>query len=190
MTFMRVILKGVIIILTLSISALTCTQSDRVAYNVKSKHFFDLKGYFNAESQRLQKNGRKVTKTVVADGKTESQTVDEFDFHRELDFFVGADINRPAWSDKYAVDTSLNRQYQITQLIYKCIDKSLKVQNIVVDFEVDVVKNIRIESNTSNSIATSSQTLVYQPAIGYSIESRQKAALGDEQLFKVKVFFN
>lgn len=167
-----------------------CIQGDAVDTSSVSQQFFDLKGYFESEVERLNKSGNsRAKKTVVADGKTEERIIDSVDFQRELGFFAGSDINRPAWSDKYVVDTLLNEHNQILQLSYKCNDEKLKIRKIVIEFEYPEVSKVFIENNTSNSIATSSQMLVYQPAIGYSIESHHKVAMGGEELFKVEVKF-
>ncbi|MCF8246097.1 MAG: hypothetical protein K9J37_15485 [Saprospiraceae bacterium] len=188
---MKLIQKGSMFsVLLICVSVLACTQSEVVSADAATQQFFDLKGYFNAEAQRLTAEGiRQATKVVVADGKTESRNIDNIDYERELSFFAASDNNRPAWTDKYVVDTLFNELNQVVQLNYKCIDDKLKIRNIVVDFDGIDVNKIFIENNTSNSIATSSQNLVYQPAIGYSIESHQKVAIGDEQLFKVSVKF-
>ena len=177
-------------ILLLTVFLFACTQGGTVNTGSASQQFFDLKGYFESEVERLNKSGNsRAKKTVVADGKTEERIIDSVDFQRELGFFAGSDINRPAWSDKYVVDTLLNELNQIIQLSYKCNDEKLKIRKIVIEFDGQEVSKVFIENNTSNSIATSSQVLVYQPAIGYSIESHQKVAMGDEELFKVEVKF-
>lgn len=174
----------------IAVFALACTLDENDSTKIAPQHFFDLKGYFKTEAQRLSAKGvHQITKIVVAGGKTESRIINDIDYERELGFFAGSDINRPAWSDKYVVDTLFTEQKQVVQLNYKCIDDKLKIQNIVVDYKEAEISKIVIENNTSNSIATSSQTLAYEPVIGYSIESHQKVAMGDEQVFKVTVKF-
>ena len=176
--------------LLVCVSIFACTQSEVASTNAASHHFFDLKGYFMAEARRLNDEGiHQVTKIVVADGKIESRDIGNIEYERELSFFAASDINRPAWSDKYLVDTLFDELKQVVQLNYKCIDDKLKIRNIVVGYKGAEVNKIVVQNNTSNSIATSSQKLVYEPTIGYSIESHQKVAMGDSQLFKVSVNF-
>ena len=166
----------------------SCKQESSIGEKSAAQKFYNLKDYFDAETHRLNSKGR-ATKIVTADGKTEEKVIDNIDFKRELDFFAGSDINRPAWSDKYVVDTMFNEHKEITRLHYKCLDEKLKARTIIIGFDKSEVTRIRIENNTSNSIATSSQVLIYQPSIGYSIESHQEVAIGVEQLFKVEVRF-
>ncbi len=153
-----------------------------------TKPYFDLKGYFEAEVQRLEPRG-KYLKTVSAGGNKEERTVDNIDLKRELSLFSVADINRPAWSDKYAVDSIFDDQKKLVQIQIKTTDDKLKTRKIVIDFKGTLVSKVLIENKTSSSIATSSQVLTYEPSIGYSIENHQKVAMTNDQLFKVVVQF-
>ena len=123
--------KSILFTLLLGAMILSCKQDGTIDAKSSVQQFFDLKGYFKAEAQRLKAKGR-VTKFVTADGKTEERVIDSVDFQRELDFFAGSDINRPAWSDKYVVDTLFNKQQEVIQLSYECNDEHLKIRKIVV----------------------------------------------------------
>ena len=165
----------------------SCTKAPKFI-NPELKTFFDLKGYFDGEFQRLHSKG-KAKKIVMAGGKQEVMIMDSIDFKRELGVFSGSDINRPAWSDKYVVDSSFNEQKELVQLQFNAIDNKLKTRKILVDFEKAAVTKVFIENITSSSIATSSQVLTYEPNLGYAIESHQKVAMTDDQHFKVTVQF-
>lgn len=165
----------------------SCKQELKTT-NSDPSPFFDLKGYFDGEVQRLHSSG-KAKKIVMAGGEQEVKVIDSVDFKRELGVFSGSDINRPAWSDKYVVDSMFNEQKALVQLHFKAVDDMVKTRKIVVHFEKDIVSKVIIENNTSSSIATSSQLLTYQPNIGYTIESHQKVAMTDEQVFKVTVHY-
>src|SRR5580658_3332582 len=65
--------------------------------------YFDLKGFFNGESTRLNELNPSVTKTVVHNGVPETKQVKISDWGQELDLFADADINKPAWRDNYTV---------------------------------------------------------------------------------------
>ena len=64
------------------------------------KPFFDVRGYFKAEIERL-KDVKKVKKTVEVNGKREEKIVEITNWNEELAPFISSDINRPAWLDKY-----------------------------------------------------------------------------------------
>jgi hypothetical protein len=169
---------------------LAACHQEPVASNtlLGQKPFFDLKGYFDGEIQRLHSKG-KAKKVVLVNGKQEEQILDDINFQQELSVFSGSDINRPAWSDKYVVDTALNEQKQIVYLRIKAIDEKLKTRKIDIDFKDALVSKILIENNAYSSIANSNQVLIYEPSFGYSIESHQKVAMADDQVFKVAVQF-
>ncbi len=167
----------------------SCSSESKPVSAKVVKSFFDLKGYFEGEVQRLHSFG-KARKIVMADGKHEERIIDNVHFERELDAFSSSDINRPPWSDKYTVDSIFNEQMELVQLVIKADDEKLKTRKVTVDFERTIIAKVDIENNTSSSIATSSQRLIYQPAIGYSIESHQKVTMaGGDQVFKVEVQF-
>ena len=166
----------------------SCCKEPNYATNPDLKPFFDVKGYFDGEVLRLHSKS-KALKLVIADGHREEKLVDSIDFKRELDVFVGSDINRPAWSDKYVVDSTFNVQNELARLDIKSIDDKLKTRRIVVEFKDAFLDKILIENTTNSSIASSNQVLTYQPLIGFAIESFQKGAMSDEQFFKIEVRF-
>ncbi len=155
---------------------------------VGTKRHFDLKGYFEGEVQRLGRKGR-AKKMVVAKGTVETRSQDSVDFQRELGMFSASDINRPAWSDKYVVDSLFDKQKQLVHLKITSLDKSLKTQSLEIDFRQGVVSKVQIRNNTINAIASSNQILTYEPALGYTIESNQKVSFSDSQDFKIQVLF-
>ncbi len=180
------------LIFTLLISISFACKQKETAQNIKpnTSKFFDLKGYFEEEAERLSSKN-KFTKTVMVNGKSEARVIDTLDFKKELSFFADADINRPAWSDEYVVDTIFNDEREVLQLNYKQAnqDENLKIQNIEIGFSKGIVNKVLVENNTSNSLTKSNQVLTYQPDYGYSIESHQRVSIGEEQLFKVEVSF-
>lgn len=173
-------------------SILGCKQESGRANQAKiiDPKFFDLKGYFEKEAQRLSIMS-KVVKTVTIGGLSESRVVDNLDFKKELAFFANSDIKRPAWSDKYRVDTIFNDAKEVTQLSYKTtgLDEDLKVKSIQVDFVNGLVDKVSVESSVSNSLTKYKQALMYQPSKGYNIECLQNALLDEEQVLIVDVKF-
>ncbi len=149
--------------------------------------FFDLRGYFDKEAQRLK--GRTVKKAASIDGRREEQIQDSLDFARELKIFSENDINRPAWSDSYQIDSTFNGQGELVQISYTANSEKLKTRKIQIDFADQAVSKIYIESGTSSAVADTKQKLVYDPSGGYSIERFQQVALTDGNTFLVEVEF-
>ncbi len=168
-----------------------CTNNSptsEIGSELGSLQHFDLKGYFDDEAQRLGYKG-KAKKIVVAEGTEETKLLDSVDFKRELSVFSMSDINRPAWSDKYVADSSFNEQKQLAHLKIKSLDESLKTQSIAIDFQQGIVSRVQIQNRTNSAIASSDQTLTYEPDLGYLIESSQKVTFSDTKDFRIQVLF-
>lgn len=116
-------IKSTLIFVLFSSINIACKQEEAIQ-SIKSgvPKFFDLKGYFEGEMQKLSSKN-KFTKTVTVNGKSEAQIIDTLDFRKELSFFAAADISRPAWSDKYVVDTMFNKEKEVVQLHFKRLEK-------------------------------------------------------------------
>ncbi len=152
------------------------------------KRYFDLDGFFKNEMKRL--SGRPAQKTASVNGKLETHSLDSIHLHRELSLFSNSGINRPAWSDKYKVDSVFNEQKNLTGLRYAALDEALKTQSISIELEGKDVRKISIENTTESAIATTRQLLVYQPEKGYSIRNAQEVVGADSAIYLVKVIFS
>lgn len=174
----------VIFFLAFLLSCQSGTKPGRKA----EKSFFDLKAYFESETQRLA-NGNKAKKIVAVGDKKEEQVLDSINYRQELGIFSASDINRPAWSDKYKTDSIFNDEKELVRLDYTAANEKLKTRKISIGFERQTVASVFIENNTASAIASSRQLLTYRPTVGYTIESHQDAALTDDQFFSIEVQF-
>lgn len=148
--------------------------------------FFDLEAFFQKEKAHLVKiNSFK--KTVVINGISEEKTLETLNFDNELSIFIASDINRPAWSDKYKVDSLFTPQKELDRITYHALDETLKTKKITIDFQDNVVINIDIEKATDNAVAQSKQTLSYGVGKGYKIQSEQALSLTDTKTILVQV---
>jgi hypothetical protein len=151
--------------------------------------YFDVKGYFQQELKRLASVSG-VTKTTEVNGVREERVIAALDFEKELTVFLNADINKPAWSDKYSIDSLFNGGSQLTGLVYTALDDQLQVKKISVDFIDGAVHKIAILRAMQSSVAESRQQLSYEPDTGYRIESYQRIPfLSQENTFLVTVRF-
>ena len=150
--------------------------------------FFDLKGYFQQEIQRLNEAQPSVVKIVAINDQTETKTLAALDFRNELNVFLQSDINRPDWFDKYRVD-SIRQNGQLSALHYEALDNKLRTRAIDVVFNSQKVMEIRIKNGGQTLVASAVQDLVYQPDRGYSIVSRQHTALAKDKTLNIEVRF-
>ena len=190
-------LPSLVIFLTASLvpaaAILTGCAPDNPAISTGSSGkllYFDIKGYFRQELKRLAAISS-VTKATEVNGVREERIIAAPDFEKELAVFINADINKPAWSDKYSVDSLFNQDRQLAGLVYAAVDEKLQIRQISVDFIDDQVRKLSIQSAMHSSIADSRQQLNYDPEAGYSIESYQRIPfLSQENAFLVTVRFD
>jgi hypothetical protein len=136
-----------------------------------TQKYFDLTGYFKADTARLHKHNPEVLKTVTHNGVTETKKVHIGNWGLELNLFIQSDINKPAWRDSYNIDSSENA------LIYRAKTIDLKTQLIVINKQAGKVKWIMISNRTKNMLYETTEKLSYFPDSLYIIQKHQKVRL-------------
>jgi hypothetical protein len=142
--------------------------------------YFDLKGFFTADAARLNKLNKPVVKTVIHNGVTQNKKVRIGDWERELDLFIGSDINRPAWKDSYTVTVSGD----IT--IYRAKDPKLKMRQMDIKWDKDKVRWFLIFNRIKNLLYETTEKLTYFPDSLYSIEKYQHVKLMGNNTYTVQ----
>lgn len=150
--------------------------------------FFDLKSFFQGEIHRLSDLPPKVKKRITVNGAVEEKMIDKLDFNKELQLFLNSDINRPAWLDKYSIDSTFSEK-GLSGISYLARDKKLKTRRLSISFLNQQVDSIVVENVTQTVIADTRQFLVYRPAKGYFIKSTQALTLSEVQNIEVDVLF-
>ncbi|MDP9079081.1 MAG: hypothetical protein M3O71_16765 [Bacteroidota bacterium] len=133
--------------------------------------YFDIKGYFTSDTLRLKKLNKLVTKTVTHNGVTETKKVKIANWGQELDMFISADINKPAWKNSYTVFNSDN------VLLYKAKDDDLKVREVMIKLDKQKVKWMLIFTRTQNILYKTTERLSYFPDSLYLIQKDQHVKL-------------
>jgi hypothetical protein len=142
--------------------------------------YFDIKGYFTADTARLNKLGKLVIKTVTHNGVTETKKVKIDNWGQELDMFTGADINRPAWKNSYTIATGDNL------VLYMAKEDDLKVREIIIKKDKEKVKWIVIYTRTKNILYQTTEKLSYFPDSLYLIEKDQHVRLMGRNRYKIR----
>lgn len=155
----------------------SCKRDSNAAADTKA--FFDIKGFFEADSARLTKENPLVTKTVIHNKVSETQKVHISDWGTELSLFIQSDINKPAWRDSYEVSTSDN----ITR--YKAKDPSLKTQVVLLKMENGKLKWIMIANHTKNILYENSEKLSYFPDSLYVIAKKQSVRILGTSTYRI-----
>lgn len=151
-------------------SAFSCTPADTNSNNALeiSGTYFSLESYFKNEATRLAQSSPEIKKTVSTSGSREEKKVTITDWNKELDLFISADINKPAWKGQYSVD-STDRN-----LVYTAVDPELLVQYISIGKgDEGEIKRIEIKTSVKNILYTAEGNLVYCPDSLYEIRKHQ-----------------
>jgi hypothetical protein len=149
---------------------------------------FSLKGFLDAEINNTLMHHTRVRKTVTINDKVEIKELDIQNWNAELKPFFNADINKPAWYDKYQIsekrlaDSSLEKTYQTKE-------KHLKTKQLSV-IQNDNTQNVKLTIFTSDKTAVtqSDAQLIYDTHAGYQI-STQQMLLGTTEKVVIKVEF-
>jgi hypothetical protein len=148
------------------------------------KNYFDLKGYFKADSIRLTKLNPLINKTVVHNKVSETKKVHIPNWGTELSLFTGSDINKPAWKASYKVQETDNF------LIYKAKDPQLKTRDIIIKREGNKIKWILIFNHTKNVLYETVEKLSYFPDSLYLIQKTQRVRVLGTDTYSIKGSFN
>lgn len=165
----------------------SCQPTTSTPTKTVEQPFFDLKSYFEKEKTRLGGLSN-FSKTTVVNGQEETKQLATLNFDNELRIFMEADINRPAWFDKYEID-SIFQAGNLTKINYTTKEKALEVQRVMIDYNQAEVTKIRIEKTAETALADTQFNLVYEPKIGYTIENKQQLTVGEDKAFLVMVEF-
>lgn len=149
-----------------------------------TQKYFDISGYFKADTARLNKLDHPTLKTVAHNGITETKQVHIKNWGLELNLFIESDINKPAWRDSYAIQISGNT------ISYRAKTSDLKTRAIVINKQANKIKWILIFNSTKNILYQTTEKLSYFPDSIYVIQKLQKVRLLGANRYTVKGTLN
>ena len=147
-------------------------KSQKIAY-------FNIKGYFEKEAERLNGLNLKMHKTVSIDGVKEHKLVKIHDFKNELNTFISSDINKGSWKGAFTV------KKEGDLALYMSENEKVPVKRVEIRYQNNKVKSIQIFIKTANILYHSSDTLNYYPDSLYEIRKTQKIKLLKEKKYIV-----
>lgn len=166
----------ILVMLTL----VSCARSEEKAVI----RYWDIKGFFESEVQRLTKSKKPVDKTVTRNKISETQTRRSVNWKNELSLFIESDINKPAWRDSYKI-TEDN-----SEIIYMAIDSNLRTRAIQIKKDVrGGLRHISIINQTKNNLYQSSEQLTYVPDSVYKIDKSQHVLLLGNNRYQITGVF-
>lgn len=174
-------MKKLVYFLSLMIGISAC-QSESA--EMKVKKYYDLKGLVERQIEALKAEKPKVQKNISVNEIAENQTVDSLDWSKELDFFIQADLNKPAFVSSYRVDSSSMGVKYFLKETDKLPVKFLEVNRMGEDgVEIRaLVSNNNYLYDTERNLKLSLQK---GQLIDYQINGFQKVVFGKKKMFKV-----
>ncbi len=156
------------------------------AAQVTTDSYFDLKGYIQAEIERMQTQDWTLSKTITLNGASETRQIRQADIAAELAPFLDVAISRPAWHGRFQVDT-LHHGAGYT-VVYKCEQRDIPVRELEISWSGGRLQRVEALRAFHSLPADFTQYLRYTPDSGYVIEVEQKT-LWQKTLLKAEVVF-
>jgi ABC-type uncharacterized transport system auxiliary subunit len=167
----------------LTFCALLSACNEEVREN-QTKRYFDLKGLIEKQIKILNTQKPVVEKLVIIADSSENQSVKTIDWAKELELFIQADLNKPAFIQSYQVDSSsMGVKYTLKKTEQLPI-KYLTISRLGED-------GISIEAlvNNENYLYETERHLKLSiknnEVTDYQIEGFQKIVFGDKKIFKI-----
>ena len=151
---------------------------------IKVKKYYDLKGLVERQIKTLKFKKPKVQKDISVNQVSENQMVDSLDWAKELEFFIQADLNKPAFVSSYRVDSSsMGIKYFLKETenlpvkfleINRMGENGIEIKALVANnnYLYDTERNLRL-------------SLKQGQLIDYQINGFQKVVFGKKKMFKV-----
>jgi hypothetical protein len=127
----------------------------------QKENFFDLKGFVEKESERLQKQNLPVLKVVVKGEKKEQKKLSTLVWKDELMSIAESDLNRPAWKTLYNSDTTFFEKSIL--ITYTGLNRDLAVKKMALTFDKDTKEciSLSIDKASENFLYSSWQKIYY-----------------------------
>ncbi|WP_316793869.1 hypothetical protein [Pedobacter frigoris] len=141
--------------------------------------YFDVKGYFEKEVDRLKKSNSLVYKTVEVNGSSETKKIKIADWKKELAVFSEADINKDSWRGLFKLSRQQDKETYISD------NEKVPVKEIEISYTLNKVSKLLVVIKNNNSLYTSSDSLFYYPDTLYKIVKSQQIKLLSDKNYKV-----
>lgn len=160
-----------------------CNTGETAATQNKTA-YFDVKGYFDKESSRLQKANDEIEKRVEVNGSAETRRLRIDNWKSELSIFSDSEINRNSWEGLFKV------YKDSTSITYTSDNEKVPVKQLRVTFLNNKVKGIYILVKNTNLLYKSVDSLLYIADSIYSVKKQQDIRFLDRKTYIVTGIFD
>ena len=155
--------------------------------------YYDVKGFVQNQIQFLSQQQPMIEKTMVVGKDEEKRTTREVDWKKELELFLQADINKPAFRLSYVTERpdSLTYEYKIQTEE----DLPVRFLKIILDKESGKPALIEAKISSKNKLYESEKNLAMRceekagvwRVASYQIKGFQELVISDRKPFDVRV---
>lgn len=190
MLYIPSILSRAGIAIGVSIFLFSCTSP--VERAEKSANYYDVKGFVNDQISSLNTSHKAVAKRMSMGGKHETIQQQNVNWKKELELFVQADINKPAYRKSYDIvhPDSLNYTYTLKK------GENLPVQSLQIKLDRNSGKphSLRAELRSTNRLYDSKKDISLTCSekggkwriTSYRVSGYQKLSLMNKKEFVVE----
>lgn len=155
--------------------------------------YYDVKGFVENQIQLLNQQKPTVAKTMVVGSEEEKRSTNEVNWQRELELFVQADINKPAYRQSYATARPDSLTYEYT--IQSQEDLPVRYLKIVLDkpngqptlIEARILAQNKLYESEKNLLMRCAQRSGDWRLLSYQIKGFQELVISDRKPFEVRV---
>lgn len=141
--------------------------------------YFDLKGYFEKEANRLQQAKPTVNKQVLSKGETEQKAIQIANWKSELAVFEAADINKASWRGEFTIKPLGDG------ISYTTTNEKIPVKKLEIFKTGNKITSIKIYKSSENRLYLAKDTLIYYPDSLYMVQSAQKIKLLAPKTYRI-----
>ncbi len=155
--------------------------------------YYDVKGFVENQIQLLNQQKPTVAKTMVVGSDEEKRSTNEVNWQRELELFVQADINKPAYRQSYAIARPDSLTYEYT--IQTQEDLPVRFLKVVLDkpngqptlIEARILAQNKLYESEKNLLMRCAQKSGDWRVASYQIKGFQELVISDRKPFEVRV---
>lgn len=145
--------------------------------------YFDLKGYFRTEVNRLARANPQVIKSVAINGVYERRKLQIANWQSELSSISNADINKASWKGAFQISRSENK------VTYRTNDKKIPVKEVTVLYKDGKASGFQVLIRNSNTLYLSTDSISYYQDSLYRIKKNQQIKLLSAKKYEIAIKF-
>jgi len=155
--------------------------------------YYDVKGFVRNQIQLLNQQKPTVEKTMFVGNDQEKRSTNEVNWQKELELFVQADINKPAYRQSYAIARPDSLTYEYT--IQTQEDLPVRYLKVVLDkpngqptlIEAKILAENKLYESEKNLLMRCAQKSGDWRVASYQIKGFQELVISDRKPFDVRV---